>query len=65
MEYFLFFGENQNTVFVASSKSITELNTNEFALFNNGITMLSDDTVYSDKVGKKNKAEVLITNPQN
>ena len=46
------------------SKSITELNTNEFALFNNGITMLSDDTVYSDKVGKKNKAEVLITNPQ-
>jgi hypothetical protein len=46
------------------SKSITDLNTNEFALFNNGITMLSDDTVYSDKVGKKNKAEVLITNPQ-
>lgn len=46
------------------SKSITDFNTNEFALFNNGITMLSDDTVYSDKVGKKNKAEVLITNPQ-
>lgn len=46
------------------AKSITELNTNEFALFNNGITMLSDDTVYSDKVGKKNKAEILITNPQ-
>ena len=46
------------------SKTITELNTNEFALFNNGITMLSDDTVYSDKVGKKNKAEILITNPQ-
>lgn len=46
------------------AKSITDLNTNEFALFNNGITMLSDDTVYSDKVGKKNKAEVLITNPQ-
>lgn len=46
------------------SKTITDLNTNEFALFNNGITMLSDDTVYSDKVGKKNKAEILITNPQ-
>jgi hypothetical protein len=46
------------------SQSITDLNTNEFALFNNGITMLSDDTVYSDKVGKKNKAEVLITSPQ-
>lgn len=46
------------------AKSITDLNTNEFALFNNGITMLSDDTVYSDKVGKKNRAEILITNPQ-
>lgn len=46
------------------AKSITDFNTNEFALFNNGITMLSDDTVYSDKVGKKNRAEVLVTNPQ-
>lgn len=46
------------------AKSITDLNTNEFSLFNNGITMLSDDTVYSDKVGKKNKAEIIITNPQ-
>lgn len=46
------------------AKSITELNTNEFALFNNGITMLSDNTVYSDNVAKKNKAEVLVTNPQ-
>lgn len=46
------------------SKSITDFSTNEFALFNNGITMLSDDTVYSDKVGKKNKAEILITSPQ-
>lgn len=46
------------------AKSITDLDTNEFALFNNGITMLSDDTEYSDKVGKKNRAEILITNPQ-
>jgi hypothetical protein len=46
------------------AKSITDIGTNEFALFNNGITMLSDSTNYSDKVGKKNKAEVIITNPQ-
>jgi hypothetical protein len=26
--------------------------------------MLSDDTDYSDKIGKKNKAEVIVTNPQ-
>jgi hypothetical protein len=44
--------------------SITEINTNEFALFNNGITMLSDNTFYSDRVGKKNEAELIVTNPQ-
>lgn len=46
------------------ASSIEEIQTNEFALFNNGITMLSDETVYSDKVGKRNKAEVMVTNPQ-
>ena len=46
------------------AKSITDIITNEFALFNNGITMLSDDTIYSDNVAKKNKAEVIVTNPQ-
>lgn len=44
--------------------SILNLQTNEFALFNNGITMLSDETIYSDKVGKKNKAEIIVLNPQ-
>jgi hypothetical protein len=46
------------------AKSITHIGTNEFALFNNGITMLSDNTDYSDKVGRKNRAEILVTNPQ-
>lgn len=46
------------------ASSIRNIKTNEFALFNNGITMLSDETIYSDKVGKKNKAEVVVTNPQ-
>ncbi len=46
------------------AKSIRQISTNEFALFNNGITMLSDNTNHSDKVGKKNKAEVMVTNPQ-
>ncbi|NIJ54673.1 AIPR family protein [Dyadobacter arcticus] len=45
-------------------KSIRKIKTNEFALFNNGITMLSDHTKHSDKVGKRNKAEVMVTNPQ-
>lgn len=46
------------------ANSIENIATNEFALFNNGITMLSDETIYSDKVGKKNKAEIMVTNPQ-
>lgn len=46
------------------AKSITEISTNEFALFNNGITMLSDNTNYSDKIGRKNRAELIVTNPQ-
>ena len=46
------------------ANSIENITTNEFALFNNGITMLSDETKYSDTVGKRNTAEVLVTNPQ-
>lgn len=46
------------------ANSILNLKTNEFSLFNNGITMLSDETIYSDKVGKKNKAEIIVLNPQ-
>ena len=52
------------SVNVKIAKSIEDIDTNEFALFNNGITMLSDETRYSDTVGKKNIAEVLVTNPQ-
>lgn len=46
------------------AKSITSKATNEFALFNNGITMLSDETEYSDRVGRKNTAELHLSNPQ-
>ncbi len=45
-------------------ESILNISTNEFALYNNGITMLSDSTYYSDRVGKKNEAELIVTNPQ-
>jgi hypothetical protein len=55
---------NSGSVNAEIAKSIKDYPTNEFALFNNGITMLSDDTIYSDKVGKKNKAEIMIKNPK-
>jgi hypothetical protein len=45
-------------------ESITNISTNEFALYNNGITMLSDNTFYSDRIGKKGEAELIVTNPQ-
>jgi hypothetical protein len=38
--------------------------TNEFALFNNGITMLSDETYINERIGQKNKAQLIVINPQ-
>ncbi len=37
---------------------------NEFALLNNGITMLSDETYINEKIGKRNKAQLSLKNPQ-
>lgn len=51
---------------VISSMRDTILNnsTNEFALFNNGITMISDETNINEKIGQKNKAQLNVRNPQ-
>lgn len=53
-----------NTVNKDISKTITERSTNEFVLFNNGITMLSEGTNFNERVGVKNQAQVVVTNPQ-
>lgn len=44
--------------------TILNSDTNEFALFNNGITMLSDETYINEKIGQKNKAQLTVMNPQ-
>lgn len=44
--------------------TIIQSDTNEFSLFNNGITMLSDETNINEKIGQKNKAQLWIKNPQ-
>ncbi|WP_186198069.1 AIPR family protein [Burkholderia gladioli] len=44
--------------------TIVQSETNEFSLFNNGITMLSDETNINEKIGQKNKAQLWIKNPQ-
>ncbi|WP_219844155.1 AIPR family protein [Klebsiella quasipneumoniae] len=45
-------------------KTVIDNNTNEFALYNNGITMISDDTSINERIGQKNKAQLSIKNPQ-
>jgi len=44
--------------------TITEKKSNEFALFNNGITILSDETDLSEKIGQKETGQLYIKNPQ-
>lgn len=44
--------------------SIIDITTGEFAILNNGITILSDETYVSQRVGSRGKAQVEIVNPQ-
>jgi hypothetical protein len=45
-------------------KSIEARATNEFALFNNGITILSDATYLNERIGQKDRAQLILVNPQ-
>ena len=45
-------------------KTVRTKKTNEFALFNNGITILSDKTEFNSRVALKDSAQLIITNPQ-
>lgn len=45
-------------------ETVLKNETNEFALFNNGITILSDQTFYNQRIGQKDKAQLSIKNPQ-
>lgn len=45
-------------------RSIVDRTTNEFALFNNGITTLSDGTFLNERIGKKDRAQLTLVNPQ-
>jgi hypothetical protein len=48
----------------AIRKSILVEGKNEFALYNNGITMLSDETNLNEKIGQRNRAQLNVRNPQ-
>jgi len=45
-------------------QTILNKDTNEFALFNNGITILSDETFFNERIGQKDKAQLSLKNPQ-
>jgi hypothetical protein len=44
--------------------SIRNIDSNEFALFNNGITIIADQTSISSDTAKKGTAQVVLRNPQ-
>lgn len=46
------------------SESITQKTTNEFALFNNGITLLSEETFINENVAQRGVAKLIVKNPQ-
>jgi hypothetical protein len=46
------------------ARTIRNVNTNEFSLYNNGITLLSDETQLNERVGRKDRGQLYIKNPQ-
>jgi len=59
-----YLGHEGRQVNSAIRASIESRATNEFALFNNGITVLSDETFLNRKFGFKDSAQLVLTNPQ-
>lgn len=59
-----YLGLEENPINANIKKSIEIPSTNEFALLNNGITILSDKAVYSGFVGNANEAKLSLVNPQ-
>lgn len=55
---------SHNLVNKEIANTIISAKSNEFALYNNGITVLSYETEFSDKVGQKHKGQLIITRPQ-
>lgn len=53
-----------NTVNPKIRETVRSKVTNEIALYNNGITILSDDTSFSSKIAVKDTAQLIIKNPQ-
>jgi hypothetical protein len=46
------------------ANTIIRKTSNEFAIYNNGITMLSDGTALNKKIARKDMAQLIVENPQ-
>lgn len=59
-----YLGLSNNEVNSSIAQTIIDSTGNEFALYNNGITIVADEAGYSDKTGKKSVAHLDLINPQ-
>lgn len=48
----------------AIRQTVLSSETNELALYNNGITMLSEETSINERIGQRSKAQLYVKNPQ-
>lgn len=51
-------------VHASIKETLLRPNSNEFALMNNGITIVSDETNLSERIGQHNKAQLRLLKPQ-
>ena len=59
-----YLGLSKNSVNKEICKSIVDLSNNDFALLNNGITILADEQEFTVYTGAKNVGRLTLTNPQ-
>lgn len=59
-----YLGASDNEVNSSIKDSVISRSGNVFALFNNGITLLSDKTSYTSRTGREGMGELSLLNPQ-
>ena len=55
---------SNNAVNKKIAESITKQKNNDFAILNNGITILANDFNFSQGTGKENRGQIVMSNPQ-
>lgn len=59
-----FLSFKKRSVNVNIRKSIVDQDSNNFAILNNGITLLSENVSISESTGKQNEGQLILTKPQ-